>query len=1234
MAWPMPTAGQWGSGIAMTPEINMANMGSYTAEQWAVMQQQNWQQWTQWQQQYAQWHGQYGDKYVEQMQALQAMGGMPPLPTTNVAPPPAPPPPDQPPPPPHENNQPLFGNTSKPTPVPAPGANQQRNNNSGNNVNINVHNQAGSNANWTQGTESAQAGQTTVNADALKKLAEEERLFDIQFQKWEEEIEKWKKDNVNHPDKQAYKEYEQKFESCRAQLMERRLQMKQKRARLMGTNPPTQPEPPTPSTTAAKVVTPTVNASLNTTNINAFPSKQTQNYGNNLQNYANNNIQSYSTNNSSHNYSNNSQNYNNNQQNYNNNQQNYGNNQQHYGSHQQSYGSQQMNYPNTPQNYGNNSHKYGKNAQNYGNNLQNYNNSSQNYTDKSAHYQDDQYKGPNTNNNMGNSNKNVDPQDRFESYQTMGETDYQGNTNFSTPTPTSSSSFLPTSGDNKGIPGLDLVPETDKPHVRNTNDEVIDISNDKSNPGSDSKAPDYTTISKGINNILGDEKIMNILSMVRGQTAQSPATTGPPNVNPPSGQYNSNVQNNAPYGHGNRNLSNQNYNNQQFDDNRQNMSYNRPGQNYLGHHQDHSNFPPPNRMHEEIPQDQYDYDNDRNIQYSGNDIRPPYQNNAPLRGHAPIRPNMSAPRPPLRPLMSNLSDHPMGNQGLPERKPLLEHPVPKPPVRPQWLDEPMFTPSLIVEYEHKPLRLKARDFIEPVHTFHYNHKSKDGEVRKKDFEKEVDELFQKKPTRSDAENDYGKERYSRDHYSRDFERRAPRYDVDLLDEIRPRGPPRSEYDDRRRDRYDDRRRDDREDDRRRDDREDDRRRDDREDDRRRDDRDKYLRREDSFRDRDREYRDRDLGRESRREEGRYRSRSRDRDSRKRGLSKESDSGKHYSKKPRDKDESLSGASSSKHIVMIDDLLESPGRSMRPDKIVVILRGPPGSGKSYLAKLIRDREAEYGGTVRIMSIDDYFMQEGEVEEKDPSSGKIIKKPTLKYEYDASYEESYLTSLKRAFKRTLTDGFFTFLIYDAVNEQLRCYADIWNFARQNGFQVYICTMELDAQVCYKRNIHNRTLQEIEAISSRFFPTPLHHIQLDPTTLLQSAAITEVQMEDADDDVQIVLEDSQETEVESVFTSKWEKMDDAAQLARLDGTSKPLRPSQLSMEDYLQLDEWTPNKAQPGKKSVRWADIEERRQQEKMRAIGFVVGQTDWNRMTDPTMGSSALTQTKYIERVRRN
>lgn len=62
MAWSMPSTGQWNPGIGMTatgmtPDMNM---GSYTPEQWALMQQQNWQQWSQWQQQYAQWQSQYG----------------------------------------------------------------------------------------------------------------------------------------------------------------------------------------------------------------------------------------------------------------------------------------------------------------------------------------------------------------------------------------------------------------------------------------------------------------------------------------------------------------------------------------------------------------------------------------------------------------------------------------------------------------------------------------------------------------------------------------------------------------------------------------------------------------------------------------------------------------------------------------------------------------------------------------------------------------------------------------------------------------------------------------------------------------------------------------------------------------------------------------------------------------------------------------------------------------------
>lgn len=43
------------------------------------------------------------------------------------------------------------------------------------------------------------------------------------------------------------------------------------------------------------------------------------------------------------------------------------------------------------------------------------------------------------------------------------------------------------------------------------------------------------------------------------------------------------------------------------------------------------------------------------------------------------------------------------------------------------------------------------------------------------------------------------------------------------------------------------------------------------------------------------------------------------------------------------------------ITLIEDILNSPGRFSRPPRIVIILRGPPGSGKTFLAKLIKDKE---------------------------------------------------------------------------------------------------------------------------------------------------------------------------------------------------------------------------------------------------------------------------------------
>lgn len=80
-----------------------------------------------------------------------------------------------------------------------------------------------------------------------------------------------------------------------------------------------------------------------------------------------------------------------------------------------------------------------------------------------------------------------------------------------------------------------------------------------------------------------------------------------------------------------------------------------------------------------------------------------------------------------------------------------------------------------------------------------------------------------------------------------------------------------------------------------------------------------------------------------------------------------------------------------NTITVNEILLKPGRLTRPKKIVVIMRGPPGSGKSYVAKLMKQKEIEQGGdksAPRILSIDDYFMIEDDIEEKCPKTGRKV------------------------------------------------------------------------------------------------------------------------------------------------------------------------------------------------------------------------------------------------------
>lgn len=122
--------------------------------------------------------------------------------------------------------------------------------------------------------------------------------------------------------------------------------------------------------------------------------------------------------------------------------------------------------------------------------------------------------------------------------------------------------------------------------------------------------------------------------------------------------------------------------------------------------------------------------------------------------------------------------------------------------------------------------------------------------------------------------------------------------------------------------------------------------------------------------------------------------------------------------------------------------------------MIILRGTSGSGKSYLAKLIKDKEIELGGpTPRLLSLDDYFLVETEKTRKCEKTGRKIVDKKMVYEYEASMEPNYIQCLIKSFKKTITDGLFDFIIVDCNNESLKVYNEFHDFAKLHGFTVSI-------------------------------------------------------------------------------------------------------------------------------------------------------------------------------------
>ncbi|KAL9227383.1 hypothetical protein vseg_003074 [Gypsophila vaccaria] len=220
------------------------------------------------------------------------------------------------------------------------------------------------------------------------------------------------------------------------------------------------------------------------------------------------------------------------------------------------------------------------------------------------------------------------------------------------------------------------------------------------------------------------------------------------------------------------------------------------------------------------------------------------------------------------------------------------------------------------------------------------------------------------------------------------------------------------------------------------------------------------------------------------------------------------------------------------------LFKQPHRTSRPDHFVIILRGLPGSGKSYIAKMLRDLELEHGGNApRIHSMDDYFMTEVEkAEENDGSKPlargkKSVTKTVIEYCYEPEMEEAYRSSMLKAFKKTLEEGVYTFVIVDDRNLRVADFAQFWAIAKRSGYEAYVLEAPYkDPAGCTARNVHGFTQDEVEKMAAKWEEASSLYLQLEVKSLFHGDDLKESNIKEVDMDT--------ENEDFDSSSSKWDE------------------------------------------------------------------------------------------------
>ncbi|CAI7771280.1 unnamed protein product [Closterium sp. NIES-53] len=235
------------------------------------------------------------------------------------------------------------------------------------------------------------------------------------------------------------------------------------------------------------------------------------------------------------------------------------------------------------------------------------------------------------------------------------------------------------------------------------------------------------------------------------------------------------------------------------------------------------------------------------------------------------------------------------------------------------------------------------------------------------------------------------------------------------------------------------------------------------------------------------------------------------------------------------------------VVDASCIFREPGRLRRPARFVIILRGLPGSGKSHLARALRDVEVTNGGAApRVFAMDDYFMLHDDDDDDDEQERAAAARRRrgggkgggeaskgggeARYKYDATQEELYRASMLRAYRKALEEGRFSFIIVEDRNVRVSQFEPFWKAGKCAGFEVYVVQPSASSHptLCAGRNTHGFTVQQVQGMAEQWEALPPHMLLLDVKSLfhedtLDDASITEVEMDEEDDELHMEQEEA---------------------------------------------------------------------------------------------------------------